>query len=105
MIEKENKTMTKKVKLKELEQQCLEAEKAFKALQEQLEQAKKEEEEAKKAKLEAEKQQRYDEIVEAFKQFERLKSEYISDYGYISFATSSDDNNSHSWFWNTIGLC
>lgn len=96
--------MTKKVKLKELEQQCLEAEKVFKALQEQLEQAKKEEEEAKKAKLEAEKQQRYDEIVEAFKKFEKLRDKYVDDYGYFIFETTNKKDGSYSWFWNAIGM-
>jgi biopolymer transport protein ExbD len=96
--------MTKKVKLKELEQQCLEAEKAFKALQEQLQQAKKEEEEAKQAKLQAEKEQRYEEVIEAYKHFEQLKSEYLSDYGQIFLTTANDKENSHSWFWNAVGL-
>ena len=42
-----------------------------------------EEEEAKKAKLAAEKQERYDEVIDAYKKFESLKAEYVKDYGYL----------------------
>lgn len=97
--------MTKKVKLKELEQQCLEAEKAFKALQEQLQQAKKEEEEAKQAKLQAEREARYNEVINVYKQFEELRSKYVDDYGYFTFETTkSGSDDSFDWFWKTIGM-
>ena len=96
--------MTKKIKLKELEQQYLEAEKNFKALQEQLQQAKKEEEEARKAELEAEKQKRYDDVIAAYKAFEELRSAYVNDYGCFAFTTTNKKDDSHSWFWNSIGL-
>lgn len=74
---------TKKFNIEELKQQCLEAEKNFKLLREQLESAKKEEEESKQAKLAAEKQKRYDEVVEAYERFSKLKSAYVDDYGYF----------------------
>lgn len=63
-----------------------------------------EEAEAKKAKLEAEKQARYDEIMTAYKHFEKLRSEYVDDYGYFTFETKNQNGESCSWFWNTIGL-
>jgi hypothetical protein len=96
--------MEKKFNIEELEKQYLEAEKNCKALHEQLTQARKEEEEAKKAKLEAEKQSRYDEIIAAYKHFERLRSEYVDDYGYFTFETTNKNKDSHSWFWNSISL-
>ena len=74
---------TKKINISELGQQCLEAEKNFKALSKQLEAAKKEEEEAKKAKLEAEMQERHDEVVRAYKKFLDLKDAFVNDYGYF----------------------
>lgn len=76
---------TKKINIEELERQCLEAEKNFKLLREQFETAKKEEEEAKQAKLEAEKQKRCDEVIDAYKKFEALKTAYVDDYGYFSW--------------------
>ena len=74
---------TKKTNISELEQQYLEAEKNFKALREQFETAKREEEEARRAKLEVEQQQRYEAIVDAYEKFEKLKTEYVNDYGYF----------------------
>ena len=74
---------TKKTNIEELRQQCLEAEKNFKTLREQFEAAKKEEEEVKQAKLAAEKQKRYDEVVEAYEKFAKLKAAYVDDYGYF----------------------
>ena len=74
---------TKKTNIEELEQQYLESEKTTKILLEQFLQAKREEEEKKKAKLEAEKQKRYDEVVEAYERFAKLKSAYVDDYGYF----------------------
>ena len=74
---------TKKINIEELEQQCLEAEKNFKLLREQFEAAKKEEEEARQAKLEAEKQQRYNDVIDAYRKFTELKDAYVNDYGYF----------------------
>jgi biopolymer transport protein ExbD len=96
--------MEKKLTIEELEKQCLEAEKHFKSLHEQLNQAKKEEEDAKRAKLEAEKQTRYDEIVAVYKHFEKLRNEYVEDYGCFTFKSTNKNENSHSWFWNSIGV-
>lgn len=96
--------MEKKLTIEELEKQCLEAEKNFKILREQFTQAKKEEEEANKAKLEAEKQARYDEIITVYKHFEKLRSEYVDDYGYFTFETETKNGNSHSWSWNSMRL-
>lgn len=96
--------MEKKFTIKELEKQYLEAEKNFKDIQDKLAQAKKEEEETKKAKLAAEKQDRYDEIVAAYKHFEKLRDQYVDDYGYFTFETKNKKDGSHSWYWNSIKM-
>lgn len=95
--------VTKKVNIEELEQQRLEAEKNFKTLHEKLVQAKKEEEEAKKAKLAAEKEARYKEVINAYENFEELRMKYVNDYGQFTFEHKGK-GDSHSWFWNSIGL-
>ena len=92
---------TKKMNIEELKQQCLEAEKTFKLLREQLEEAEKKEEEEKKAKLEAEKQKRYDEVVDAYNKFEDLRKQYVCDYG--SFSLYDDRGYTHTWFHNHLG--
>lgn len=94
----------KNLTIEELEEQYLKAEENFKAAREQLTQAKKEEEEIKKAKLAEEKQTRYDEIMAAYKHFEKLRSAYVDDYGYFTFESTKATNDPHSWFWNCIGL-
>ena len=96
--------MEKKLDIKELEKQCLEAEKNFKTLHEQLTQAKREEEEIKKAKLEAERELRYSAVIDAYKKFEKLRIEYVDDYGYFTFETNNKKGDSHSWYWMTRGL-
>lgn len=80
--------MEKKYTVEELEQQCLEAEKHFKFLHEQLDKAKKEEEETRQEKLRAEKEARIKEVNEAFEKWDELRKRFISDYGYYSTSTS-----------------
>ena len=80
---------TKKTTIEELEQKYLESEKTTKLLLEQFLQAKREEEEKKKAKLEAEKNARYKEVVDAYDNFEELRSKYVEDYGEFTFETDS----------------
>lgn len=84
---------TKKTSIADLEQQYLEAEKNFHLRREQFEAAKKEEEEVKRVKLAEEKQKRYGAVMDAYEEFEKLKTEYINDYGCFSFesTTSSGD--------------
>lgn len=96
--------MEKKLTIEELEKQCLEAEKNFKTLHEQLTQAKKEEEEAKKAKLEAERESRYNAVLDAYKRFEKLRTEYVDDYGYFTFESKGKNGDTHSWYWKSRGL-
>ena len=97
--------MEKKINIEELEKQCLEAEKNFKTLYDQLTKAKKEEEEVKLAKLAAEKDFRYKEVIDAYENFEELRSKYVEDYGSFTFKTTKSNNSdTHSWFWNTIGV-
>lgn len=96
--------MENKLTMEELEKQCLEAEKNFKKLKEQLDQAKKEKEENKKKKLEAEKQTRYDEIVAVYKHFEQLRSAYVDDYGYFTFESENENGDTFDWVWKSLGL-
>ena len=95
---------TKKTNIQDLEQQYLEAKKNFEFLQEQFEEAKKKEEEEKQNKLAAEKPDRYEAVVEAYKRFEELRCEYVRDYGYFTFKATNPNEDSHSWFWKTIGM-
>lgn len=92
--------MEKKINIEELEKQCLEAEKNFKALHNQLTKAKEAEKEAKVAKLKAEKDARYKEVVDAYENFEELRSKYVDDYGSFTFKTTS---NLPNW-WNMFGI-
>lgn len=78
----------KKMNAKELELECLKAEETLKALHEQLDKAKKEEEEIKQEKLRAEKEVRQKELDEAFEKWDKLRKEFIRDYGYYSTSTS-----------------
>ena len=103
MIERKT-DMEKKLNIEELEKQCLEAEKNFKTLHEQLTQAKEEEAKAKKAKLKAEKDARYKEVIDAYEIFEELRTKYVKDYGRFTIHIKNQDGDSHSWYWNSVGL-
>ena len=46
-----------------------------------------EEEEIKKAKLAAEKYTRYEEVMNAYDNFEELRSKFVEDYGHFTFGT------------------
>lgn len=80
--------MEKKINIEELEKEYLEAEKCLKALNEKLTKARKAEEEAKLAKLRAEKEARYKEVIDAYENFEELRSKYVDDYGGFTFKTA-----------------
>lgn len=95
---------TKKVNIEELEKQCHEAEKNFKAIQEQLAQARKEEEEAKKAKLAAEKEARYKEVIDAYENYEELRNKYADDYGYFVFSAKTEDGEECQWLIRQFGI-
>lgn len=92
--------MEKKFTIEELEKQCLKAEKTFQDLKEQLILAKKEEEESRQAKLMAEKSARYKEVIDAYENFEELRSKYVDDYGYFTFETKSGND----WVLASLGL-
>ena len=94
----------KKLNIEELEKQCLEAEKAFKTLHKQLAQARKEEEEAKRVKLAAEKDARYKEVIDAYENFEELRSKYVDDYGSFTFKYTSGDADLCDWALKSLGL-
>ena len=65
---------------------------------------KREEEERKQAELKAERDARYKEVVDAYEKFEELRTNYIRDYGHCTIHIRNKDGNSHSWYWNSIGL-
>ena len=89
--------MEKKPTIEELEKQ-------YKALGEELEARKKAETEARNAKLKAEREARYKEVIHAYENFEELRAKYVEDYGYFTFETNGKKGDSHSWFWNSIGM-
>ena len=89
--------MEEKLTIEELEEK-------YKALGEELEVRKKAEAEERNAKLKAEKDARYKEVIYAYENFEELRSKYVEDYGYFTFENTNKNADSHSWFWNSIGL-
>lgn len=89
--------MEKKFTIEELQAQ-------YDALGAELEARKKAEAEEINAKLIAEQEARYKEVVQAYKNFEKLKTEYVDDYGYFTFESTSKKGDSHSWYWATHGL-
>lgn len=89
--------MEKKLTIEELEAK-------YKALGEELEVRKKAEAEERNAKLRAERDARYKEVIHAYENFEELRSKFVEDYGHFTFETSNKKGDSHSWFWNSIGL-
>lgn len=78
----------KKSNIEELEEQYLEAEMNLDAIKEKLDKAKKEEEEARQERLRATKEARKKELDEAFEKWDKLRKEFIRDYGYYSTSTS-----------------
>ena len=89
--------MEKKLNIEELEKACLEAEKNFKTLHDKLTKARKDEEESKLAKLAAEKETRYKEVIDAYDNFEELRSKFVEDYGSFTFGKSSYSNLPNWW--------
>lgn len=79
--------------IEELKKQCLEAEKNYKTIHEQLIKAEKEEEDKKKAELALEKEARKKEIEEAEKHYHSLIVAYIKDYGSYSATRSYDHDD------------
>ena len=54
-----------------------------------------EEKERAKAKIAAEKEARYKEVIDAYENFEELRSKFVEDYGSFTFKTAS--NLPHWW--------
>ena len=63
-----------------------------------------EEEAAKKAALAAEKDARYKEVVDAYMNFEELKSKYVDDYGSFIFKHTMGDEELCDWALRSLGL-
>ena len=69
--------------LEELQVELETAKKAYELIQKMYAKKEAEEEKTKREKLAAEKQKRYDEVVEAYEKFAKLKAAYVDDYGYF----------------------
>ena len=80
----------KDLTVEELQQQCEEAKKNFETLNKQLKKAQQDEEDRRKAKLALEKENRKNELEEAFNKYMSLLKAYIKDYG--SYHTTYPDN-------------
>lgn len=70
--------MEEKLTIKELEAK-------YRALGEELEARKRAEAEERRARLKAEQDVRYKEVIDAYENFEELRSKYVDDYGYFTF--------------------
>lgn len=57
-----------------------------------------------KAKLEAEKEARYKEVLDAYENFEELRSKFVDDYGSFTFTHKSSDENLCEWMLKSLGL-
>ena len=57
-----------------------------------------------KAKLAAEKEARYKEVVDAYENFEELRSKYVEDYGRFTFKTKSNDEEICDFILKSFGL-
>ena len=78
--------------LEQLQEELLQAQKAYDIAKKLDDQKKKEEEERKKAELAAGKEKRYQEIKEAEKKLIELKKAFIEDYGSYYYVSSHDDD-------------
>jgi hypothetical protein len=81
--------MEKKFTIEELEAQYKETEEKQRVLKVLIEQRYKDEERLKQAKLAAEKDARYKEVIDAYKNFEELRDKYVDDYGQFTFETEA----------------
>ena len=93
----------KEYTIEELEAQYNKTEESQRVLKEQIEQKKREEENLRKARLALEKENRKNEVNDAFENYKTLLEAYINDYGVYSYA--ADENIFDlfsSKFWNLI---
>ena len=63
-----------------------------------------EEKAAKEAKLKAEKEARYKEVIDAYVNFEELRSKFVDDYGSFTFKTDKEVNEICDWVFRSIGI-
>ena len=63
-----------------------------------------EEEQAKKAKIKAEKEARYKEVIDAYDNFEELRSKYVDDYGSFTFKTEKEVNEICDWAFRMLNI-
>lgn len=81
---------TKKFTIEELKAQ-------YKALGEQIQEQERAEKAARDAKLKAEKGARYNEVVDAYKTFEKLRTAFVDDYCYFTFESKSEGSDLFDW--------
>lgn len=74
---------TKKLTIEELKAQ-------YEALGKQIQEQERAEKAAREAKLKAEMKDRYNEVIDAYKRFEKLRTAYVDDYGSFTFKTTSN---------------
>ena len=89
--------MEKKLTIEELEAK-------YRALGEELETRKKAEAEERKAKLAAVKEARYKEVIDAYENYEELRSKYVDDYGCFTFSTKKEDGEECQWLLRHFGI-
>ena len=84
MIERNDFMTNKDFSITELEQKCKELGDQYEDMKKILKEKKQEEENKKQEKLRAEKEVRKKELDEAFENWNKLRKEFIKDYGYYS---------------------
>lgn len=89
---------------KDLEMQCEEARQTFERLSVLLKEQKQKEAVEKQAKLAAEKEARYKEVIDAYENFEELRSKYVDDYGRFTFEAKCTDGDLCDWIFRHAGL-
>lgn len=88
---------TKKLTIEELKAQ-------YEALGKQIQEQERAEKAAREAKLKAEMEDRYNEVIDAYKRFEKLRTAYVDDYGYFTFENKNKNNDPVDWLFKAIGL-
>ena len=76
----------------------------YEALGAELEARKRAEAEERETKLRAEKDARYKEVIDAYENFEELRSKYVDDYGSFTFKTTSEGDDICDWVLSSLGL-
>lgn len=76
----------------------------LKKLYQELEVELKRREQEEKNKLAIERDARYKEVINAYENFEELKTKFVNDYGSFTFETKSEDSEVYDWVLSSLGL-